>query len=347
MAYGDSAKAAASRLAEETRRTAYAERHPSLSRDGEAGFFDAYVPEACPWRGSLRSRRDGHGRNGVQRCRCLDCRRTFAPATGTIFDSGHLPVSEWAMFLPKIPGSESEAACARDRQRSSETPPCWTAELFGVLAGRQDGTVPADGIWPGETCWPVDPKDRRRNAGGSAMGGLSRNKACIGIAEDIHGASLCLDEGPGKTSGKRTRDAFGSHMERGSGPVHDRGKPHRVLAGRLDLESGACDAKGCCMHPDRDSPLNMASQECSLLKKLLRSRSGSGAADIQGWLGLWWASRNVGGTMDEKAAWVLDRAMRCRKVPRCRDFYAKRTSQQVMRAAQLCKLGLFWKMRDL
>ena len=112
MAYGDSAKAAASRLAEETRRAAYAERHPSLSRDGEAGFFDAYAPEACPSRGSLRSRRDGHDRNGVQRCRCLGCRRTFAPATGTIFDSGHLPVSEWAMFLPKIPGSESAAACA-------------------------------------------------------------------------------------------------------------------------------------------------------------------------------------------------------------------------------------------
>ena len=208
MTYGDSARAAASRLAEETRKAAYAERHPSLSRDGEAGFFDAYVPEACPWCGSLRFRRDGHGRSGVQRCRCLGCRRTFTPATGTIFDSGHLPVSEWAMFLPKIPGSESEAACARDRQRSSETPPCWTAELFGVLAGRQDGTVPADGIWPDETCWPVDPKDRRRNADGSAMRGLSRNKACIGIAVDIHGASLCLDEGPGKTSRKRTRDAF-------------------------------------------------------------------------------------------------------------------------------------------
>lgn len=30
--------------------------------------------------------------------------------------------------------------------------------------------------------------------------------------------------------------------------------------------------------------------------------------------------------MDEKVAWVLYRAMRCRKVLRCRDFYAKKTS---------------------
>ena len=119
---------------------------------------------------------------------------------------------------------------------------------------------------------------------------------------------------------------FGSHMERSSELVHDREKPHRVLAERLDLESGACDAKRCCMLPDKDSPLNMASQECSLLKKFLRSHSGFRAADIQGWLDLWWVSRNVGDTMDEKAAWVLDRAMRCRKVPRYKDFYAKKTS---------------------
>lgn len=121
MTYGDSAKATASRLAGETRKAAYAERHPSLSRDGEAEFFDAYAPEACPRCGSLRFKRDGHDRNGVQRYRCLDCRRTFTPATGTISGTRHLPVSEWAMFLPKILGSESGAACTCDHQRSSET----------------------------------------------------------------------------------------------------------------------------------------------------------------------------------------------------------------------------------
>ena len=43
--------------------------------------------------------------------------------------------------------------CARDHQRSSETPPYWTAKLFGILAGFQDGTVLADRIWLGETCY--------------------------------------------------------------------------------------------------------------------------------------------------------------------------------------------------
>ena len=49
MTYADSSKASASRLAEKTRRAAYAELHPSLSRDGEAGLFDAYTPKACSW----------------------------------------------------------------------------------------------------------------------------------------------------------------------------------------------------------------------------------------------------------------------------------------------------------
>ncbi len=57
------------------------------------------------------------------------------------------------MFLLKIFGSESEAACARDHQRSSETPLYWTAKLFGILAGFQDGTVLADRIWLDETCY--------------------------------------------------------------------------------------------------------------------------------------------------------------------------------------------------
>ena len=67
MTYADSSKASASRLAEKTRRAAYAELHPSLSRDGEAGLFDAYTPKACLWCGSARFKRDGHDRNGIQR----------------------------------------------------------------------------------------------------------------------------------------------------------------------------------------------------------------------------------------------------------------------------------------
>ena len=136
MTCSDSHEAAASKLAATVHEKVRLERHPPLASGGEAEFFSSYVPETCPWCGSALFKRDGHDRNGVQAYRCRSCGRSFTPATGTIFDSRRLPASEWAMFLPKILGSESEAACARDRQRSSATPPYWTAKLFRVLGKR-------------------------------------------------------------------------------------------------------------------------------------------------------------------------------------------------------------------
>ncbi|QUC02581.1 hypothetical protein [Atopobium sp. oral taxon 416] len=112
------------------------------------------------------------------------------------------------------------------------------------------------------------------------MWGLSRNKVCIGVAVDVHETSLCLDEGLGKTSRKRTWDAFGGHIERRFEHIHDKEKSHAVLAKRLNLESKAYDAKKCCTLPDRDNCLEMVNQECNLLKSLLRSHSGFRAADI-------------------------------------------------------------------
>lgn len=135
------------------------ERHPPLASGSEAEFFSSGMPEACPWCGSALSRRDGHDRNGVQAYRCRSCGRPLAPAIGTISGPRRLPASEWAMFLPKMLGSESEAACARDHQRSSATPPYWIAKLFRVLAGCQDGAMLEGRAWIDEAYWPVDRPD--------------------------------------------------------------------------------------------------------------------------------------------------------------------------------------------
>ena len=185
MTCSDSHEAAASKLAATVHEKVRLERHPPLASGGEAEFFSSYVPETCPWCGSALFKRDGHDRNGVQAYRCRSCGRSFTPATGTIFDSRRLPASEWAMFLPKILGSESEAACARDRQRSSATPPYWTARLFRVLAGCQDGAMLEGRAWIDETYWPVDRRDRVLRPDGTELRGLSRNKICIGVRPQL------------------------------------------------------------------------------------------------------------------------------------------------------------------
>jgi hypothetical protein len=324
MTCGDGRASAASGLVGATRERAYLERHPPLSRDGEAEFFNSYEPGACPWCGSGSFKRDGHDRNGVQRYRCRSCGRSFTPATGTVFDTRHLPASEWAMFLPKLLGSESDAACARDHQRSSSTPPYWVAKLFLVLAGCQDGVTLSGRVWIDEAYWPVDKPERVARPDGSALRGLSRNKMCIGVGVDSHGSTLYASEGRGKTNRSRTEAAFGGHIARRFELVHDREPSHNVLVERLGLDSEAHDARECARLVDRDNPLDMVNQECNLLKKFLRSHSGFRVADLQGWLDVYWVSWNVGDDMDERVAWVLDRAMRCRKTLRYRDFFGGR-----------------------
>ena len=59
---------------------------------------------------------------------------------------------------------------------------------------------------------------------GSASRGLSRNKICIGISANVHGASLHLADECGKTSRKRTWDAFGGYIAQGTVLVYDREK---------------------------------------------------------------------------------------------------------------------------
>ena len=328
MTYGDSHEAAAAELARAVREKARLERHPPLASGGEAEFSSSYAPEACPWCGSGLSRRDGHDRNGVQAYRCRSCGRPIAPATGTIFDSRRLPASEWAMFLPKILGSESEAACARDHQRSAATPPYWMAKLFRVLEGCQDGVAMSDRVWLDETWWPVDRRDRVLRPDGSELRGLSRNKICIGVGMDIHGATAYLSEGCGKTSSARTWAAFGTRIAPGSTLVHDLEHSHRILVSRLRLQSEAHNAKACQGLPDDQNPLRMIDEECGLLKKFLRLHGSFRTSDIQGWLDACWVSRNVGSSMTERVAWVLDRAMRCRTTLRYRDYYQKKASSE-------------------
>lgn len=231
---------------------------------------------------------------------------------------GHVP--------PEDTGGESEAACARDHQRSPATPPYWTARLFRVLAGRQDGAMLEGRAWVDETCWPVGRRGRVLRPDGTELGGLSRNKICMGVGADAQGTTLYALEGRGKTSGARTREAFGTHIAPGSTLVHDLEPSHRILVARLHLESEACNAKACIGLTDDRNPLRRIDEECGLLKKFLRVHGSFRASDIQGWPDLYWVSRNVGGSMTEKVAWVLDRAMRCRTTLRYRDYYQKRPS---------------------
>ncbi|WP_288219369.1 hypothetical protein [uncultured Adlercreutzia sp.] len=294
---------------------------------GEAAFFNGYGRDACPRCGSPRIQGNGRDANGVRRWRCLSCGRAFNPATGTVFDGRKLPVADWTEFLLEVFSYGSLAGSARSGRRSATTPPYWLAKLLAVLEGVQEGAVLAGRVEIDEMMHPLPLADQPRMPDGSKVpGGFSKGKHCIGIGCDGSGAAVFADEGLGKTSGARTLAAFGGHVARGSTLVHDMENGHNRLVRELGLRSERHNAKLLRGVPDSENPLAAVNRLCFLLRLFLDSHTGCDRAMLGGYLDLFWVMMNPPRDKMEKAAFVLDRAMRNPKTLRYRDFYARRPS---------------------
>lgn len=94
----------------------------------------------------------------------------------------------------------------------------------------------------------------------------------------------------------------------------------------ISLESEAYNAKLLKGLPDELDPLEPVNRLCFLLKCFPRAHSGFNRDNIQGFLNLFSVATNPPSDKLEKAAFALDRAMRCPKTLRFRDFYNVKTS---------------------
>jgi hypothetical protein len=209
----------------------------------------------------------------------------------------------------------------REDRRSDTTVPYWMGKLLAVLGGIQDGIVLSGDVWLDETYWPVAAKNAVHRSDAKLPRGLSKNQICIGVGVDGFGKSLYFCEGMGKTSRARTQDAFGSNIAPGSKLIHDLESAHGILIQGLGLTDEKYNAKLLKGIPDSLNPLNPVNRVCFLLKAFLRSHSGFDRSDIQGYLDLFHVMMNEPQDKLEKAALVLDRAMRYPKTVRFREFY--------------------------
>ena len=305
-------------LVRDSHRSIYDFRHEPFG--GDVDFFNGYPRDACPFC-SGEVVRSGHDRSGLQRYRCKSCRKTSSPVTGTIFDDRKLPLSAWADFLVQTFSYASISLMTWEDRRSDTTVPYWMAKLFAVLEGIQDDAVLSGTVWIDETYVSEAAGKLWHRPDGNLPRGLSRNKICIAVGVDNGGRSVFVNEGKGMTTAARTWAALGTKIEPGARVVHDMETAHNKLVKELKLLSETHNGKALMGVPDKENPLRPVNHMCFLLKEFLRSHSGFSREDLDGWLDVFYVTMNEPADKLGKAAMVLDRAMRCPKTLRFREFY--------------------------
>jgi len=283
----------------------YSHRHPILDDMGEADFLNSYEVTKCRYCGSDLIRKEGYSDSGIQRYRCKECGKRFNILTNTVFDSHKLSISEWMGFLLDLFGFGSFSLTSKVNINANNTTKYWISKTFLLLDGIQNGIVLEGDVWLDETFVKVRSNDIQVRNDGKEYRGLSRNQLCVGIACDAT-HSLFIYEGKGKTSGKRTIEAFAKHIKPGSMLIHDCEASHRKIVEMLGLESKAYNSKDIKVLPDSKNPLRQVNQLCRLLKLFLRSHSGFIREDIQGYLDIFFVMTNPPSDKYEKIEKLLE-----------------------------------------
>ena len=298
----------------------YAERHPVLSETGESELINSYIPEKCLHCESVQFKRSGFTNNGLQRYKCSDCRQTFTAITHTIFDGHKISISEWMDYCLNIFRYVSINADSWNNRNTFKTSRYWLEKLFLVLESYQQSLIFSDKVWFDETFYSVRSEDIVRTEKGGKLRGLSSNQMCIGVICD-KSQTMCLFEGYGKPTQKKTYELFGNHIAKGATIIHDNESAHKKLVKMLELKSISYDSKELKGMPDKDNPLERVNRVHYLLKSFLYAHRSFDRDSIQGYLNLFSFVMNPPSNHLEKVEKILDFAFKNPKTLRYREFY--------------------------
>lgn len=296
----------------------YSHRHTSLKESGEAIFLNSIDARFCRHCGSSDFVRNGTTSYGLYRYKCKSCGKGFTLLTNTIFDSHKLPISQWIGYLLDIFSFGSFNLSSKVNRNSINTTRYWKEKTFLLLDGIQDDIVLKGDVYLDETFFKVRTNEIVFKANGLEYRGLSRNQICIGIAMDKEHA-LFFVEGFGKTSGRRTIEAFEKHIATCATLIHDKEKAHEKLVEQLSLNSIEYDSKQLKTLEDKDNPLDPINEVCRFLKMFLRVHSGFIRADLQGYLNLFHLIVNPPENKYEKVKKILDLGLEKSVLLRYRD----------------------------
>lgn len=298
----------------------YADRHRTIESSGESDMINSYVPSKCPFCKAEQFKKSGYSKSGVQRYKCNNCGKTFLPTTGTIFDEHRISISEWMEYCLNIFRHVSITADSWKNKNDFKTSRFWLQKLFLTLDGVQDNIVLSGKVWLDETFYTVRSENIMRTDSGNKLRGLSQNQICIGVATDKQ-KTVLLVEGVGKSSQKKTADAFRKHIEKGSMLIHDKENSHKKLLDELSLGSTTFSSKTLKGLPDNENPMNPVNRVHAILKGFLNVHGGFDRNYIQGYLNLFAFISNPPHDLLEKVDIIVNLGFQNPKLLRFREFY--------------------------
>lgn len=300
----------------------YGAKHPRTSFD-EVLLINSLPVTNCPFCHSVRIKRDGKRKDGIQKFQCNDCERKFNPLTGTIFDSRKIPISEWIEYLLHIFQYESVTVSSLDNRNAESTGRYWLKKVFEVLKDYQKGMVLGDRFWIDETYLSKKPSDTSKDSAGKMLKGLSHDKICIATATDGRHAIL-FPIGFGKPSSKRLTNAMEGHISEKSTMVDDGEKAHMSLMRKCGLKREMHPSKDTKGLDDDSNPMNKINTLHRHFKRFM-SRHGSYDRDeIDNWCNLFSFVYNHDGKVAEMVKDFLGMAISTRKIMRYRDVISKK-----------------------
>ena len=237
-----------------------------------------------------------------------------------LFDQHKISISEWMEYTLNILRYVSVNADSWNNKNAYTTSRYWLEKLFLVLETQKSDIVLSGRVWLDETYYTVELKDLELKDDGSKPRGLSKNQLCIGVA-CTDSQILCIFEGNGQPSKKKTYTAFKDHISPGSTLVHDKDTAHSMLVEKLNLTSEVYDAKELKKLEDKENPLRRVNEVHARLKNFLYAHNSFDRGSLQGYLNLFSLAMNPPSDNLEKVEILLNFAFKTRKTLRYRSFY--------------------------
>lgn len=170
---------------------------------------------------------------------------------------------EWIDYTLNIIRYISINADSLNNRNTFTTSKYWMEKFFLVLRANYANIDPLSGqVYLDETYYSIRSDAIQRTPKGNKLRGLSLNQLCIGVA-CTDDRILCIFEGNGKPTKRKTLRAFKDYIAPGSTLVYDMEKTH---VDKLNLVSEAYDASEIKELVEKKNPLHRVNEVHARLK---------------------------------------------------------------------------------